>query len=171
MVVYDARIWEAEQLRQRLAALPRGSGEAEGIARRIEIPVCCDAAYALDLKALATHAGCTPAEFVAAFVKPVYCVAFLGFTPGFPYLTGLPEALAMPRRATPQPHIEAGSVGIAGMQAGIYPAESPGGWQIVGRTPLRLFDVSRTPMSLVEPGDELRFVSITSREFEEPAAR
>ncbi|HEY2140310.1 MAG TPA: carboxyltransferase domain-containing protein, partial [Chthoniobacterales bacterium] len=92
------------------------------------------------------------------------------FTPGFPYLTGLPPELATPRRATPRKEIPAGAVGIGGTQTGIYPRKSPGGWNIIGCTPLLLFDVTRTSPALLHPGDEVRFQRISKAEFERLSA-
>ncbi len=88
-----------------------------------------------------------------------YLVAFLGFTPGFPYLVGLDPALHVPRRATPRTRVPAGSVGLAGSQTGVYPTASPGGWQLIGRTEAVLFDPDRDPPALLAPGDRLRFVA------------
>ncbi len=94
-----------------------------------------------------------------------YRVNCIGFTPGFPFLTGLPKTLATPRRATPRKEIPAGSVGIGGAQTGIYPLRSPGGWNLIGRTPFRLFDPARNPPVLLSAGDRVRFRAITREEF------
>ena len=93
-----------------------------------------------------------------------YLVYMMGFTPGFPYLGGLPERLATPRLTTPRTVIPAGSAGIAESQTGVYPLDSPGGWQLIGRTPLKLFDVDRDPPSLIAAGDRVRFVPLGSEE-------
>jgi inhibitor of KinA len=90
----------------------------------------------------------------------------LGFSPGFPYLGIVPSAIAMPRRAEPRLQVPAGSVGIAGLQTGIYPQQNPGGWRLIGRTPLRIFDANRARPFLIEPGDVVRFHSIARDEFE-----
>ena len=95
-----------------------------------------------------------------------YEVAFIGFTPGFPYLNGLPRQLATPRLPSPRVRVPIGSVGIAGEQTGIYPHPTPGGWRLIGRTPLRLFDTSRPAPSLLSMADRLRFVPISEREFD-----
>ena len=149
-------------------AVLRGRGRAAKTTRAprlIEVPVCYDPDFALDLEEVAQHCGLTPNEIVARHAAARYHVRCVGFTPGFPYLSGLPAALATPRRATPRTAVPAGSVAIAGGQAGIYPLPSPGGWNIIGRTPLRLFDVTREPAALFAPGDQLRFVSIAREEF------
>jgi inhibitor of KinA len=93
-------------------------------------------------------------------------VACIGFVPGFPFLAGLPRALATPRRATPRKEIPPGSVGIGGAQTGIYPLRSPGGWNLIGRTPLKLFNPSKSPPALLRAGDPVRFRAITRKEFE-----
>ena len=133
---------------------------------QIDIPVCYDAEFAPDLAALAAHSGLSPDEVIARHQARTYQVAMIGFAPGFPYLLGLDPALAMPRLATPRMQVTAGSVGIGGAQAGIYPAESPGGWRIIGRTPLRLFDPAREEPALLAPGQSLRFVAINRSRFD-----
>lgn len=133
--------------------------------RTIDIPVCFDDSFAPDLAAVATHSGRSPAAVVEAFVSAVYSVRFLGFLPGFAYLDGLPASLAMPRHASPRARVEPGSVAIAANQAGIYPFASPGGWQIVGRTPQRMFDPRRDPPAMLNAGDLVRFVLISQADF------
>jgi len=131
----------------------------------IAIPVCYGGAFGSDIEALAQHAGLRVADVIARHASATYRVAMLGFAPGFPYLFGLDPALHMPRRATPRTRVPAGSVAIGGAQTGIYPSELPGGWQLIGRTPLVLFDVKRDPPSLLLPGDRVRFVAIDAAEF------
>jgi KipI family sensor histidine kinase inhibitor len=120
----------------------------------IEIPVRYDGE---DLPEVARLTGLDPEEVVRRHTAPTYTVAFLGFSPGFPYLVGLDPALAVPRRDTPRTSIPAGSVGLAGDQTGIYPTASPGGWQLIGRTEATLFDPDRDPPALLGPGSRLRF--------------
>jgi len=134
--------------------------------RLVQIPVCYDAVFGLDLLAMADATGLSVAEIINRHTAPTYRVAMLGFAPGFPYLLGLDPTLATPRLATPRPLLAAGSVGIGGAQTGVYPQAGPGGWRILGRTPLRMFDATRTPPCLAEPGDALRFVAIDHGEFE-----
>jgi inhibitor of KinA len=136
------------------------------VSRLLEVPVCYDAEFALDLEEVGQHCGLSPNEVVTCHAAARYQVRCVGFTPGFPYLSGLPEILVTARRATPRTAVPAGSVAIAGQQAGIYSLRSPGGWNVIGRTPLRLFDVTRDPAALCAPGDRLRFVAITREEFE-----
>ena len=155
-----------------LATLPAGETDAAGCTGppTLEIPVCYDPTCAPDLQAVATHAGLEPDALIARHCAPEYTVAMIGFAPGFPYLLGLDPALAMPRHATPRARVPAGSVGIGGSQAGVYPTAGPGGWQIIGRTPNRLFDPRRATPSLLRPGQRLRFVSITLAEYAHLAA-
>jgi KipI family sensor histidine kinase inhibitor len=136
-------------------------------AAAVEIPVCYGGAFGSDLELLARHARLEVAEVIARHTAATYRVAMLGFAPGFPYLFGLDPALQMPRRDSPRTRVPAGSVAIGGAQTGIYPSELPGGWQLIGRTPLVLFDARRDPPSLLMPGDRVRFVAIDAAEFAE----
>jgi inhibitor of KinA len=135
-------------------------------ARWVEIPVCYDPEFALDLDHVADHARMSPKEIVDLHTAAEYRVNCIGFTPGFPYLTGLPGKLTTPRRATPRKEIPTGSVAIGGAQTGIYPQVSPGGWNVIGRTPLRLFDAQKDPPVLLRAGNRVRFRAITREEFE-----
>jgi KipI family sensor histidine kinase inhibitor len=134
--------------------------------RTVEIPVVYGGDHGPDLAAVAAHAGITIDDAIARHVAGDYTVAMLGFAPGFPYLLGLDASLAMPRIDTPRTRVAAGSVGIGGAQAGIYPQAGPGGWRLVGRTPLRLFDAGRDPPSLLQAGDRVRFVAIDAARFD-----
>jgi KipI family sensor histidine kinase inhibitor len=128
---------------------------AEAVAGEpVEIPVSYDGE---DLPEVAKLTGLEAEEVVRRHTAPEYTVAFLGFSPGFPYLVGLDPALEVPRRATPRTSIPAGSVGLAGTQTGIYPTASPGGWQLIGRTEVTLFDPDRDPPALLAPGSRVRF--------------
>jgi len=133
----------------------------------IDIPVCYEPEFALDLDLVAQHTGLSSEEVIARHSGAGYRVNCVGFTPGFPYLSGLPAELATPRRDSPRKEIPAGAVAIGGTQTGIYPRKSPGGWNIIGRTPLRLFDVERDPPALFQAGDRVRFRRIARDEFEE----
>lgn len=137
----------------------------------VEIPVCYGGEHGPDLAEVAAYAGLDEDEVISRHLAGDYCVAMLGFAPGFPYLIGLDPRLAMPRRETPRVRVPAGSVGIGGAQAGIYPREGPGGWRLVGRTPATLFDASREAPSLLAPGQPVRFVRIDAREFERRSGR
>jgi KipI family sensor histidine kinase inhibitor len=126
--------------------------------RTVEIPVCYGGAFGPDLEEVARHTGLTPARVVELHSSAQYLVYFLGFSPGFPYLGGLPPELATPRLAAPRKVVPAGSVAIGGSQTGVYTVDSPGGWRIIGRTALRLFDPAATPPALLRIGDTVRFV-------------
>ena len=133
--------------------------------REVEIPVCYGGEFGADLAELAEMHGMTPAEAVEAHSSAVYTAYFLGFTPGFAYLGGLPDVLATPRLPTPRRSVPAGSVGIAGNQTGVYPFSTAGGWKLIGRTPLRLFRPGDHATSLLAIGDRVRFHPITPDEF------
>ena len=164
------RPWEtrydtvSEALRERLK---RRSAVPLADARLVEIPVCYGGGYGPDLAEVAATHELSPAQVIRRHAAPRYQVYFLGFLPGFAYLGGLAPSLATPRRASPRPCVPSGSVGIAGVQTGVYPSETPGGWQIIGRTPLCLHDPVRHPPALLAAGDEVKFVPITERHFEE----
>ena len=132
-----------------------------------EIPVCYGGEFGPDLQEVAELHGLAPDEAVKLHSKATYTVYFLGFVPGFAYLGGLPEQLATPRLATPRKSVPAGSVAIGGSQTGVYPSSTPGGWRIIGRTPLRLFDPASAAAhaSFFELGDEVRFKPISSEQF------
>ncbi|RPE81382.1 5-oxoprolinase subunit PxpB [Vulcaniibacterium tengchongense] len=133
-------------------------------ARIVEIPVAYGGDCGPDLEAAAAELGLAPAQLAERHAAGDYVVAMIGFAPGFPYLLGLDPALALPRLATPRTRVAAGSVAIGGAQSGIYPRESPGGWRILGRTPLALFDPAREPPALLQPGDRVRFVAVGAAE-------
>jgi inhibitor of KinA len=132
----------------------------------VEIPVCYGGDLGPDLDLVASHTQLSVAEVIAGHTQPEYLVYMVGFAPGFPYLGGLDARLATPRRAQPRPLVPAGAVGIAGVQTGVYSLPTPGGWQLIGRTPLRLFDPGRAQPSLLQAGDRLRFVPISAAEFQ-----
>lgn len=128
--------------------------------RLVEIPVRYGGERGPDLDYVARHAGLSAAEVVALHASVEYTVYMIGFTPGFPYLGGLPARLETPRRASPRQTVPAGSVGIAGSQTGVYPLSTPGGWQIIGRTSERLFRPELDPPTLLRIGDRVRFVDV-----------
>jgi inhibitor of KinA len=132
----------------------------------IEVPVCYESEFAPDLDEVARRAALSPEEVVRRHAEATYRVSCVGFTPGFGYLSGLPSELATPRRASPRKEVPAGAVAIGGTQTGIYPRKSPGGWNIIGRAPLRLFDVERNPPALFQAGDRVRFRKISRAEFD-----
>jgi KipI family sensor histidine kinase inhibitor len=126
--------------------------------RRVEVPTLYGGEHGPDLDFVAAHCGLPPEEVVRRHIARDYPVYLIGFAPGFPYLGGLDESIAAPRLPSPRLKVPAGSVGIAGAQTGIYSVDSPGGWQLIGWTPLKLFDPARQPASLLAPGDLVRFV-------------
>ncbi|MBU1012150.1 MAG: 5-oxoprolinase subunit PxpB [Bacteroidetes bacterium] len=134
--------------------------------RLIQIPVCYDEEFGSDLEEVSEHTGLSKKEIIQIHSSTKYLVYMLGFTPGFSYLGGMDERIACPRKKIPRQNIPAGSVGIADKQTGIYPIESPGGWQLIGRTPLNLFDPDREDVFLCRAGDHLQFVPISKTEFE-----
>ena len=153
----------AAQLRALLAVA--GATAAAPATEVVEIPVCYGGQFGPDLDLVAAHTGLTPAEVVARHTAPEYLVHMIGFAPGFPYLGGLDARLATPRRAQPRPLVPAGAVGIAGPQTGIYPLPTPGGWQLIGRTPLVLFNPRWESPSRLRAGQRLRFVAIDEATF------
>lgn len=134
--------------------------------REVTIPVAYGGALGPDLADVAAHTGLAPAEVCERHAVASYRVACMGFAPGFGFLVGLPPELATPRRATPRTRVPAGSVAIGGAQTGVYPRELPGGWNIIGRTPVTLFDVARLEPFLIKPGDTVRFDPISCAEYE-----
>lgn len=154
----------AKKLLIEAAAESTGAGTSAP-PRPVDIPVCYGDEFGPDLDAVAAQAGIAPDEVVARHIGAEYSVAMLGFAPGFPYLLGLDPMLHLPRRATPRTRVPAGSVAIGGAQTGIYPRELPGGWHLLGRTPLTLFDPSREQPCSLAPGDHVRFRAIDPVEF------
>lgn len=133
--------------------------------RLVEIPVCYGGEYGEDLEAIAARSGLEPAEVARRHSAGDYHVHMLGFVPGFAYLGGLDPVLATPRRDAPRARVPAGSVAIGGASTGVFPLETPGGWHLVGRTPLRLFVPDAEPPCLLNAGDRVRFVSISAEQF------
>ncbi|UNU73656.1 5-oxoprolinase subunit PxpB [Moraxella nasovis] len=128
--------------------------------KHIKIPVVYGGEHGVDLADSAKRLGMSVDELVACHTSPIYTVYFIGFIAGFPYLGGLPKELYLPRHAKPRTHVPAGSVGIGGAQTGIYPFSSPGGWQLLGRTDMALFDKTQNPPTLLNAGDTLQFVAV-----------
>lgn len=153
----------AEVLRDLDAAPPAEEG------RLIMLPVCYQGVYAPDTQEVSKLCNLDPGEVAALHSGAEYVVHFIGFSPGFPYLGGLPRQLVTPRLERPRAGVPAGSVAIAGDQTGIYPTQSPGGWRVIGRTPRLLFDPRRQEPSLLRMGDRIRFIPIGSGNFEQLA--
>jgi inhibitor of KinA len=168
-VFYDpAKIGNLDVLRNELVVrmprlIPRKDKSA---GREMVVPVCYGGDFGPDLAAVAAQAGLKEGAAIALHSGAKYRVHAVGFAPGFPYLAGLSGKLHTPRRATPRTHVPAGSVGIGGAQTGVYPLATPGGWQLVGRTPLRLFrPENEMEPALLQPGDRVRFRPISPEEF------
>ncbi len=152
-------------VRSALATMPEQNEPDSCSSHAVEIPVCYGGAHGPDLEEVAEHAGLDPQQVIDRHIAREYTVAMLGFAPGFPYLLGLDRALYTPRRVTPRTRVPAGAVAIGGAQTGIYPRELPGGWMLIGRTPLVLFDPQRDPPCLLAPGDRVRFRAMDAGEF------
>ncbi len=159
-VVFDPEKASGQQVIGALESMWASAGAQDFTSRIIRIPVRYGGEFGPDLEYVADHAGLTPEQVIAAHTAAEYVVYFLGFQPGFAYLGGLPASLATPRRAEPRLSVPAGSVGIGGAQTGIYPSASPGGWQLIGRTALTLFNPKLATPTLLQPGDVIRFVAV-----------
>jgi inhibitor of KinA len=160
--------WLAERVRGIVTASAHRGRRVRStttVGRSVEIPVCYDPEFALDIDRVAEQAQISASEVVDLHSGSEYRVACIGFVPGFAFLAGLPKNLATPRRNVPRKEIPPGSVGIGGAQTGIYPLRSPGGWNLIGRTPLKLFDPTKDPPTLLCPGNRVRFRAITREEF------
>ncbi len=168
LVLFDPRRLTRARLADEVRRGAREAGRPREARRVLQIPVFYEAGLRTgpDLADLAQSAGVTPLEFARRHAGNEYRVAFLGFAPGFPYMIGLPRELEAPRLATPRTRVPAGSVGIGGRYTGIYPEESPGGWRLIGRAPVRLFDATKDPPALLLPGDRVRFQAISREELD-----
>ena len=168
LVQFDASQWQHEKLKKELR---KHLGRLDKVQlpdpRQVEIPVCYGGEFGPDLKEVAALHGITPEDIVKLHSSATYLVYFLGFVPGFAYLGELPSALVTPRLATPRKKVAKGSVGIAGNQTGVYPFETPGGWRLLGRTPVSMFRTDRNGLSLLSMGDRVRFVPISRQRFAE----
>jgi KipI family sensor histidine kinase inhibitor len=166
-IFFDPLQWSSSALTKQLRALPQPRpNETESNGTFHEIPVLYGGEWGLDLEEVAAFAGLTTAQVIALHASISYRVYMLGFSPGFPYLGLVPEQLAMPRFSTPRTKVPPGSVGIADRQTGIYPTASPGGWRLIGRTPIPLYRKTNVNPFLLNPGDHVRFRSIDRHEFD-----
>ncbi len=169
MVYFDPLQTNREAISDKIRQFLHAGSEADSggdTATVVSIPVCYGAEFGPDLEFVAEHNGLTPQEVIDIHTSQPYQVYMLGFTPGFPYLGGMSERIAAPRLAQPRVVIPAGSVGIAGSQTGIYPIESPGGWQLIGRTPLRVFNPGSSDPFLFAAGNYLQFTAIDADTFQ-----
>lgn len=167
MVVFNPSVISLESAKRKLEnkIINRGSAAAAP-GRLVEIPVCYAAAYGPDMENIVKTSGLSKKEIIARHSAEDYLVCMMGFIPGFTFLSNVAPELQHPRHATPRLKVAAGSVGIAGWQTGIYGIDSPGGWQIIGRTPEAIFDSKREAPFLIEAGDRVKFVPITVKAFE-----
>lgn len=165
LVVFDPLARTHEEIEREIRGREPATEEAVG--RGVEIPVCYGGEFGPDLDTVAGMHGIPAERVIELHSGGEYTVCFLGFTPGFAYLGGLHPDLATPRLDTPRKRVPAGSVGIAGAQTGVYPFATPGGWRLIGRTPLRMFDAARDPMSLLQIGDRVRFTCVSEERFRE----
>ena len=133
--------------------------------RKISIPVCYSGGFAPDIEFIALEKNISIEKIIQLHTEQLYTVYMIGFLPGFPYMGEVNDSIVIPRKNEPKANVAAGSVGIAGKQTGIYPLESPGGWQIIGSTPLKIFDKEKNDPVLLQPGDEIQFYSISEDEF------
>jgi inhibitor of KinA len=168
LVKFDARKWRHAELEKELRKyLGRLSKAKLPEPRQVEIPVCYGGEFGPDLGEVAATHGMAPERVIELHTSTTYLVYFLGFVPGFAYLGELPRELVTPRLPSPRKKVPAGSVGIAGNQTGVYPFETPGGWRLLGRTPLAMFRTDRQGLSLLSIGDRVRFVPLSQARFAE----
>ncbi len=168
LILYDPFILSLGELRERVQKIGEGLQEIPLPKPTLtRIPVVYGGVYGPDLEGVAKHCHLSPEEVIRLHCSKPYLIYMIGFMPGYPYMGELPEALITPRLKTPRLSVPKGSVAIAQRQTGIYPMESPGGWQIIGRTPLELFDSNRTPPALLRMGDRVQFYPICEKEFSE----
>ncbi len=166
LINYDPRVLSYDELSKRMKRLLNMDIKTGESSRRVfEIPVCYGGKYGPDLENIAKHAGLTEEEVIEIHSSRDYLIYMLGFLPGFCYLGGLDERIHTPRLANPRLKINAGSVGIGGSQTGIYPLDSPGGWQLMGMTPVKTYDPDREVPILLSAGDYIRFIPVDEAEF------
>ena len=156
---------EVKQRVEKIYAQVSVAAAAEQQSRVVYIPTCYGGEFGPDLPFVASNAGLEPAEVIRIHTSTAYKLYMIGFTPGFPYLGGMSEKIATPRLQKPRTCIPAGSVGIAGTQTGLYPMESPGGWQLIGRTPLKVFNPAAANPFLYVAGDYLKFEPVSPEEY------
>lgn len=166
LIDFDPLLLSHNEATSLIEKLADDESQNDRAANMVPIPVCYETEFAPDLQAVANHAQIPAREVIRLHSSATYRVHFLGFTPGFAYLGGLPDTLHVPRLATPRKHVPAGSVAIAGSQAGIYPVDSPGGWRLIGRTSIRIFDPDAAQPARLNPGDLVQFSAIDRATFD-----
>ena len=166
LITFDAAAADHSQVQAKITEYEkRAETLPVGKARVVEVPVCYGGEFGPDLEWVAEQRGLPAEKVVELHIARTYHAYFLGFAPGFAYLGDLAEKIAMPRLQTPRKEVAAGSVGIAGRQTAVYPFATPGGWRLIGRTPLEMFRKDREPMGLIAIGDQVKFRPITRAEF------
>lgn len=166
MIIYNPSVTKPQKLQDAFISLEKRLTDIDiPPPKTIEIPVCYGGKLGPDIQVVAESNNISVTDVIRLHSQPEYIIYMIGFAPGFPFLGGLPEILHTPRLKTPRTSVPQGSVGIANKQTGIYPAESPGGWQLIGRTPLKLFDPARSNPILYQAGDRIRFISISEDEY------
>jgi inhibitor of KinA len=166
LITFDAAAVDHAEVQAKLSELEKGARKLPTAKPRlVEVPVCYGGEFGPDLEWVAAQRGLPAEKVVELHFGPTYQAYFLGFAPGFAYLGDLAEEISVPRLETPRRAVTEGSVGIAGRQTAIYPSATPGGWRLIGRTPLEIFRKDRTPMGLIAIGDQVRFRPITALEF------
>ena len=166
LICYDPHLISIEDASSRLLSLCKVPTKInDDSSQLIEIPIVYGGHRGPDLEFVSNYHGLDTETIIATHSDPIYQVYMLGFSPGFPYLGGMPKSIATPRLESPRKQVPAGSVGIANQQTGIYPSVSPGGWRVIGQTPLILFDPNRNPPAIFSAGDRLKFVPIDENEF------
>lgn len=167
LVNYEPMLLSVDELTEKLVEIENSLDSIElPEPRIIELPVAYGGEFGEDLGFVAEYNGISEAEVIRIHSSVDYLIYMLGFAPGFPYLGGMSERIEAPRLLTPRTRIPAGSVGIAGKQTGVYPIEAPGGWRLIGRTPVRLYDPGRRTPVILRAGDRIRFIPVDKREYE-----
>lgn len=166
-VIFDQKSTSYEELKAKIKDLTIKPVQTQTKAKIIEIPVCYEADFAPDLQSLSQDLKLSKEEIISLHTGQTYDVFMVGFLPGFPYLGKLPSKLECKRKSTPRKIVKSGSVGLAGSQTGIYPSDAPGGWQLIGQTPLKIFDTAKKDPFLLKMGDRVKFYSISAEKFKE----
>jgi inhibitor of KinA len=164
-VAFDKTQTTFEELKAKIETLEVDPNEIKSNSQLIEVPVCYENEFAPDLQELSKDLKLSPEEIIALHTSETYHVYMMGFLPGFPYLGKLPKSLECKRKSTPRKQVEAGSVGLAGSQTGIYPTAAPGGWQLIGQTPVKIFNPHEEEAFQIKMGDRIKFKSISAEEF------
>jgi KipI family sensor histidine kinase inhibitor len=171
MVHYDPLVLPTGRLIENIAELVPGLQATPQVGRRWRLPACYDAAIAPDLGEVASRTGLTPAQVVECHSSTAYHVYMLGFMPGMAYLGDVPELLRLPRRSSPRLKVPAGSLAIATLMSCVYPLETPAGWHLIGRSPVPFLQRRPRPSALLAPGDEVSFIPVSLREYEDLLAK